>query len=935
MKYRFKELVDISKLQKLTDELFSATSIPSSIVAMDGEILTASGWQKICTDFHRKHPEIEKECIESDLKIRKKLNKGDSFVIYKCPRGLVDASAPIIIEGEHVANVFSGQVFLSPSDEAMEKYFSDQARKFGFDEAKYLEAFREVPVINKEKFQSGISFLTSLAEIIADLGLSRIREMETLSALKESEERFRSIAEMNGECIWQLDRDGKCSFVSSTVKKIFGYEREEVIGMDFRVFFPESEIERAEKAFSEAISGQPYRLYEFDGVRKDGSVFPMEVSINPVLKEGTIAGVQGIVRDITRNKLAEEALKESEARFRSFMDHFPDPAFIKDKKKRYIYVNRSVLDIWETLPEKFTGTTAREYFNEEDAQKIEHRDRLVLEEHRVIDEEVLIQNRFGENEWRREIRFPIEMPNGDWLIGGITIDINEQIRGKEERQRLIAAIEQTGESLVITSPNGTIEYVNPAFEAITGYTRQEIAGRNPRILRSGYHDDSVYKVLWDTIHSGKRWTGRLVNRRKDGTSYTSEYAITPVKNSDGDILNFIWISRDVTGEIALEKRIARAQKMESIGNLASGIAHDFNNILFPILGLAEMLLEDLPAGSMEHENVEEIHKAGKRGRDLVKQILSFGRKGEQKKIPFRIQQVLRDVLKLSRATIPANIEMNQDIQTACGKVLADPTQLHQITMNLITNALHAVEEKGGKIFVGLAETVMSRDDSLTFSMPPGKYAMLTVSDTGCGMTPEVMEKIFEPYFTTKGQGKGTGLGLAVVYGIVREHRGEIRVRSEAGKGTTFDIYLPVVADNDASSLVEKEPHIATGNERVLVVDDEAAVLRMVRQVLERLGYRVTAHLRSIDALDAFRANPDGFDLVITDMTMPIMTGERLAEEMMRIEPDIPIIICTGFSERINREKAEAIGVKGLLMKPISKFDIGKMVRSVLDSAKSD
>jgi PAS domain S-box-containing protein len=935
MKYRFKELVDISKLQKLTDELFSATSIPSSIVAMDGEILTASGWQKICTDFHRKHPEIEKECIESDLKIRKKLNKGDSFVIYKCPRGLVDASAPIIIEGEHVANVFSGQVFLSPSDEAMEKYFSDQARKFGFDEAKYLEAFREVPVINKEKFQSGISFLTSLAEIIADLGLSRIREMETLSALKESEERFRSIAEMNGECIWQLDRDGKYSFVSSTVKKIFGYEREEVIGMDFRVFFPESEIERAEKAFSEAISGQPYRLYEFDGVRKDGSVFPMEVSINPVLKEGTIAGVQGIVRDITRNKLAEEALKESEARFRSFMDHFPDPAFIKDKKKRYIYVNRSVLDIWETLPEKFTGTTAREYFNEEDAQKIEHRDRLVLEEHRVIDEEVLIQNRFGENEWRREIRFPIEMPNGDWLIGGITIDINEQIRGKEERQRLIAAIEQTGESLVITSPNGTIEYVNPAFEAITGYTRQEIAGRNPRILRSGYHDESVYKVLWDTIHSGKRWTGRLVNRRKDGTSYTSEYAITPVKNSDGDILNFIWISRDVTGEIALEKRIARAQKMESIGNLASGIAHDFNNILFPILGLAEMLLEDLPAGSMEHENVEEIHKAGKRGRDLVKQILSFGRKGEQKKIPFRIQQVLRDVLKLSRATIPANIEMNQDIQTACGKVLADPTQLHQITMNLITNALHAVEEKGGKIFVGLAETVMSRDDSLTFSMPPGKYAMLTVSDTGCGMTPEVMEKIFEPYFTTKGQGKGTGLGLAVVYGIVREHRGEIRVRSEAGKGTTFDIYLPVVADNDASSLVENEPHIATGNERVLVVDDEAAVLRMVRQVLERLGYRVTAHLRSIDALDVFRANPDGFDLVITDMTMPIMTGERLAEEMMRIEPDIPIIICTGFSERINREKAEAIGVKGLLMKPISKFDIGKMVRSVLDSAKSD
>jgi len=350
--------------------------------------------------------------------------------------------------------------------------------------------------------------------------------------------------------------------------------------------------------------------------------------------------------------------------------------------------------------------------------------------------------------------------------------------------------------------------------------------------------------------------------------------------------------------------------------------------------MAEMLLDDLQVGSAERENAEEIYKAGKRGSDLVKQILAFGRKGDHKKLPIRIQQVLRDVLTLTRATIPANIEMNQDIQKECGRVLADPTQLHQIAMNLITNAFHAVEETGGKISIGLYETAIASGDPATDAIPPGKYAMLTVSDTGCGMAPAVMDRIFEPYFTTKGQGKGTGLGLAVVYGIVREHHGEIRVRSEAGKGTTFEVYLPLAAETAELLPVKGDTDIPGGDERILFVDDEKPVVRLGRQILERLGYRVTTYTHSVDALNGFRADPDGFDLVITDMTMPIMTGDLLAREMISIRPDIPVIICTGFSERINRERADAIGIKGFMMKPVSKSDMGTMVRKVLDIKKS-
>ena len=398
---------------------------------------------------------------------------------------------------------------------------------------------------------------------------------------------------------------------------------------------------------------------------------------------------------------------------------------------------------------------------------------------------------------------------------------------------------------------------------------------------------------------------------------------------DGRLVR-LQIATDITKIKSMEERLRRAQKLESIGNLAGGIAHDFNNLLFPIIGMAELLMEDLPPGSPEHENAQEIFKAGKRGSDLVRQILAFSRQTEHKMLPIRLQPIVKEVLKLLRASIPANIEITKQIDSGCGRIMADPTQIHQIAMNLITNAYHALEKSGGTITVTLSETSARGEDMFDNRLEPGGYARLRISDNGCGIDPAIMDLIFEPYFTTKDKGKGTGLGLATAYGITREHKGDIKVYSTPGIGTTFDVYLPLMETPATSELPEKSAELQRGLERILLVDDEAAVVGIEKQMLERLGYRVTERTSSSDALKAFAAHPGDFDLVISDMTMPNMTGDQLARQLIAMRPDIPIIICTGFSEHINQHKASTMGIKGLLMKPIVKSELAKMVRKVLD-----
>lgn len=411
---------------------------------------------------------------------------------------------------------------------------------------------------------------------------------------------------------------------------------------------------------------------------------------------------------------------------------------------------------------------------------------------------------------------------------------------------------------------------------------------------------------------------------------------TAVKDDTGNVVGVLGIFWDITEQrrlekerIGLEAQLRQAQKMESIGTLAGGIAHDFNNILFPMVGWMEMMTDDIPKDSPLQNTLNKLLMGAKRAGALVDQILAFSRQSEQELHPIKVQDTVREVLKLVRSSLPSTIEIHQHISNQCGLVLADSTEIHQVAMNLITNAYHAMEETGGKLKITLKEVYSGPEDLKAPNLEPGPYVCLTVADTGIGMDNTVMDQIFDPYFTTKATGKGTGLGMAVVHGIVKSYGGSIIGHSEQGKGTVFHVYLPVIKTESDIPKTEAVEYTPKGNERILLVDDEKEIVEMGTQMLERLGYYVTARNSSIDALETFQADPDNFDLVITDMTMPGMMGVQLAQKLTEIRPDIPIILCTGFSDQFNPEKFMAAGFRGYVKKPVVRSELAQKIREIL------
>ena len=383
----------------------------------------------------------------------------------------------------------------------------------------------------------------------------------------------------------------------------------------------------------------------------------------------------------------------------------------------------------------------------------------------------------------------------------------------------------------------------------------------------------------------------------------------------------------------LEEQLRHAQKMDAIGTLAGGIAHDFNNIIAGIIGFAEMVLEDVPGDSPVHRRLEFILKGAYRGRDLVKQILTFSRRGEQEKRPVSMSLVIAEVIPLIRAIIPSTIQIRRNILTESDIISADQTQIHQVVLNLCSNAAYAMRDQGGVLEIVLKdEIVTSEDYGAHPELKPGPYTRLTVSDTGCGMEPEILDRIFDPFFTTKASGEGTGLGLSVVHGIIRSHGGAISVYSKPGQGSSFHVIIPKIVSDVA--LERKEiTRTPRGEGQILVVDDEDLLTEMSRQRLERLGYGVVGKTDSIEALEVFRAEPDRFDLVITDYTMPNMTGFDLSKEILHIRPDVPIIMCSGLHEPVPREKIKEIGIRDFFEKPIGNDDFARLIQDVLDKSR--
>ncbi|MEN8135621.1 MAG: PAS domain S-box protein [Thermodesulfobacteriota bacterium] len=1187
--YKFADLVDIPALEKIMADLYEAARIPSAIIDLEGNLLTGAGWQRICLDFHRKNPETEKACIKSDTYTRDELQAGEPYAIYECPHGLVDSCCPVIVDGHHLANVFAGQMLHTPPDDEIRDRFRGQARKFGFNEEEYLKALSEVPVYPIDKHKSILEFLSNFAGQIAQMGLTKLKSLEKVKVIQESEEKLRALIETTDTGYVIIDQQGLVLDANREYVRIAGYQQlVEIMGRNVLEWTAEYDLERNKEEVGKCFREGQVRNLELDYVHPDGSTVPIEINAT-VIKQGGQTSVLTMVRDITERRQSAESLQASEARYRSLFNNKhtvmllidPDTAAIVEANpaacsfygyKREELIRMAISDI---------NTLSLEEAKREMAKvKKEQRQHFIFQ-HRLADgtirdvevyrepiqvngrqllysiihditarkqvEESLIKSesqlsesqivaKLGswdlnlvsqELEWSKQtyrlfdqdpekvtpsfdefarlvhpddfanmqtnfnnalesdatpyhVKIRIINDSGrEWVMEafgkvrrdsngkatsmfGTAQDITERLRVEEAlaqaNEEWHYAMDFLEDAIYLVDMDDKLVRANKTFYQMTGLTSEQAVGQDitsiihpqgeevpcpvcaARIARKdavinmepdhpdnptsrpievmvkmirdsaekpigvlmGIRDLSRQREVETLLRQGKEeWettfdamsdiitiqdkdmriirankaahdffevkTGALngrycyeifrgedkpcaqcpeletiadyrahsgtIKHEKLGKIFT--VSSSPVFEENGEIKYLVHVAKDITEQKKLEEDLFQSHKMEAIGTLAGGIAHDFNNILSAIIGYSELTLIDLPENSSSRDNVNQIYKAGARATELVKQILSFSRKDKQKLEPFEPSSIIKEALKLMRASLPASIAIKEEIAPNCGKILADPTNLHQILVNLCTNALHAIENEKGEILIKLGQGQLTSEDiGGQISVEPGVFVVLTVSDTGCGMDKTTVDRIFEPYFTTKDPGKGTGMGLSVVHGIMQSYGGMIKVVSEQGQGATFSLYFPAI-ENGIAGNVEKKAgfpeSLPRGNERILAIDDEVAILKMLQIFLENLGYIVTTKVSSVEALEEFRKNPGNFDLIITDQTMPVLTGVDLAKEIAEIKPDLPIILCTGYSSVISEEEAKEVGIQRFAKKPVDVKDLAAMVRQVLDN----
>ncbi len=731
---------------------------------------------------------------------------------------------------------------------------------------------------------------------------------------------LRSLVESISIPVFYKDAKGVFLGCNKAFEEYIGKSKDQITGKKVYDLYVERLAKEYDEADKSLFRNPGARTFETQVVDAKNQLRDVEINKSVFRDErGEVAGIVGVIHDITVQKQAESQLKESEERFRVLVEQAADCMILHDLDGAVRDVNPHACETYQYSREKLLKMNVSELAPGYSELLKQSAFMDSLEPYQPFTFDAKQVKKDGET-MDVEVRGCLIYLRGEKLILGMWRDISRHRTAIQQLQKsranILNIIEKNPDAVFITDDEHNIVFANAMAEKMFGRKRGELVGSPFGILLA---EDSPTEIEFVSLE-GKTGNGemRVIDFEWEGkpASLVMIRDITTRKKTEETLKE-------------RERQLRQSQKLEAIGTLAGGIAHDFNNILSAVMGFTELSLYEVEKGSDLESNLMEVYSAGKRATDLVRHILTFARQTEDEFKPVKVSLIAKEALKLLRSTIPTSVEIRQNMRSE-SLVMADPTRIHQILMNLCTNAAQAMEENGGRLEVSLLDEIIDGSASGPAShVEPGEYLKIVVSDTGRGIPEKHIPLIFEPYFTTKDIGEGTGLGLAVVHGIVKGCRGDIVVESEMGKGTTFSVYLPAIRQRTEKK-TEAAGSVPTGDERILFVDDEPVICKIGERILGRLGYDVTTRTSGLEALELIRKKPGFFDLLVTDMTMPQIGGDKLAEAIMEIDPDLPVILCTGYSKKISKEKTEKLGIKAFSMKPLTSRGLASTVRKVLD-----
>ena len=926
-KYKLQELIDMEHFQNLQDRLNEIYSFPSAIIDNEGNILTATAWQDICTQFYRKNDRAQRECVKSDVYINEHMREANPAVSYKCPHGLVDNATPIIIDGVHYGNFFTGQFFLEAPDL---NFYSEQARIYGFDEESFLAAVKKVPIWSEEQLKNYLFFIRGLLATISESALKNLREKESLKQIELGERRIGALIEMTNDGYWNLDIYGNIIDTNEAYAKMSGYSIEELLRLNFSELEAADSPEATHARYEQAISAGSI-LFESKHRRKNGTVFDVEMSGTYI--PGENAQFVCFCRDISSRKQAEETLNHKTALLEAQLNASADGILVVDNEGKKILQNRRLVEIWK-IPAEIAN-------NPDDAAQVQH----VMHQTKNPDQfvEKILYLYSHPDETTHDI---VELTDGTILerysapvIGDAGLhygriwtfhDMTERRNNEEsiaaEKERLAVTLRSIGDGVITSDTLGNVVIMNKVAEELTGWLQPEAYGKPLTLIFNSINETSrmpienpVEKVLSTGLIIEQSNQTLLVS--KDGTERIIADSAAPIKDRDSKTIGVVLVFRDMTEKQKMFDNMQRIDKLDSIGVLAGGIAHDFNNLLGGIFGYLDMAREHCASDALALRYLDKALSVFDRARDLTQQLLTFSKGGVPKRKTGQIGTLVRE--NASFALSGTNVSCAFNIASDLKLCDYDENQIGQVIDNIVLNAQQAMP-LGGTITISVDNIFLNNHGSP--SLPGGDYIRISIRDTGVGIPQDMLKRIFDPFFTTKQ--KGNGLGLATCYSIIQKHDGYIDVESVPGKGSAFHIFLPASQKASLQDLPQSVS-VHKGKGSILVMDDEDFMREIVVDMLSAMGYSSIEARNGEEAIhlcaDAVK-NGSVVQAAFFDLTIPGGMGGKEAISLFREKfSDIPVFAASGFSEDPVMARPTDFNFTDSIRKPFKKNELAEML----------